>query len=137
MGTRSLIRFNQDGKEIACIYQQFDGYPSAVGATLAEFLKSGDQVNGIRVGGKGKVFNGMGCMAAQFVAENKDGAGGLYLYAPGSTDCGEEYVYQVNGGFDRSPLNIKCTEMYEGKTLFDGDVDGFLEFCTTPEEVAE
>ena len=47
MGTRSLTVFNdEDGKEIAVMYRQFDGYPSGHGTELAEFLAGKKMVNG-------------------------------------------------------------------------------------------
>lgn len=128
MGTRSLTRFfDSDDKEIACVYQQFDGYPSGVGKEIADFVLSGALVNGIPVGDKRKLFNGMGCLAAQFVAKFKDEPGGLYLYPPGSVDCGEEYVYEVRA------KSVKCLSG-GGETLFDGSAAQFKYWCDTTEE---
>lgn len=128
MGTRSLVRFFDGATEIVCVYQQFDGYLSGVGASLSKFLSSGVMVNGIRVGDDQKVFNGVGCLAAQYVAKHKDGAGGLYLYAPGSSDVGEEYVYEVSGHL-ADPLMVKVTEY--GQERFFGTVKEFAEFLAT------
>ena len=51
-------------------------------------------MNGLS-GDEGLVFNGMGCLAAAMVAHFKTEPGGIYLYPPGSRDCGEEYIYKV------------------------------------------
>lgn len=102
MGTRSTIGFIEaynDSKDkdrylyrkICKIYQQYDGYLSGVGQNLVDFLKSGKPVNGINSRDK-KVFNGIGCLAAQYVAENKQGAGNLYITQLTDT---QEYNYDV------------------------------------------
>ncbi len=136
MGTRSLTRvFNKD-VEILCLYRQFDGYPSGHGAELAAFVASRPFVNGIS---ETRVFNGMGCFAAQLVAHMKHEAGGFYIYAPGSKDCGEEFVYEVRGGlgFDFAPLPI-VIKVFSGSEapLYEGDVAGFVAFCSDEQEEA-
>jgi len=147
MGTRSLTKFIQtykDGKsgkiknqKIASVYRQFDGYPSGHGLELAEFLTSGTLVNGIG-GGHNKVFNGVGCMAAQMVAEFKDGAGGIYLRNPSTIANWEDYEYLVYGDFDTQEIrlkvrsiggyhdNVKDKWVSKGKTIFDGTPAEFL-----------
>ncbi len=97
MGTRSLtIIKDEDGQDIICLYRQFDGYPSGHGKELADFLKSGKLVNGLPLEPKMRMFNGMGCLAAQVVAHFKgEDAGGFYLYPPDTRNVGEEYVYVV------------------------------------------
>jgi len=127
MGTRSLVRFFDDGKELVTIYQQFDGYPSGVGKELAAFLQSGKQVNGLTMKkNPPRKFNGMGCMAAQFIAQFKTEAGGLYIQKPGAKDCGEDFTYEVRGGFDRNPLRV--TVKTDAK-IFDGNVSDFAAWC--------
>ena len=109
MGTRSLTKFIEtykeaDGKvknnKIAAVYRQFDGYPSCHGLQLAEFLNSGTLVNGIGMDA-GKVFNGVGCMAAQMVQEFKEGVGGIYLRNPSVKAHWEDYEYLVYGDFNK------------------------------------
>ena len=46
MGTRSLTFVYEENKPIINMYRQFDGYPEGHGAELAEFLLSGEMVNG-------------------------------------------------------------------------------------------
>ena len=142
MGTRSLTHIFNNEKEIACIYRQFDGCPSGMGSDLAALLSSGTFVNGLD-GSAGKKFNGMGCFAAQLIGALKgDDAGGVYLYPAGSSECGEEYVYEIrggNGGTDYKPLpvTVKCFAVYDNKTLYEGDIKGFVEFCNNPEPEEE
>lgn len=99
MGTRSTVKFYSEwAKEgdapILAVYQQFDGYIIGVGHDLANFLKDKTIINGI--GGNQTMetgfANGMGCLAAQYVAAGKTEIGGFYL--TGATDS-QEYNYEV------------------------------------------
>ena len=94
MGTRSLTIVEEEGIEIVTMYRQYDGYPTGHGQELAGFLAGGELVNGLS-DRKKPVFNGMGCLAAAMVAHFKTDPGNIYLYPPGSRDCGEEYIYKV------------------------------------------
>lgn len=140
MGTRALtIIEDTDGKEICCIYQQYDGYPSGVGATLHELLKEMKIVNGYNKEKAGTHANGMSCLAAQIVVALKTDIGNVYLYAPGSRDCGEEYRYTIKpaGKTDTTPdkvfeglsfgvlLKVEsgCGQKWE--TIYDGPAKGF------------
>jgi hypothetical protein len=121
MGTRSLT-FVYDGEQpIINMYRQFDGYPSGHGQELAEFLLSGKMTNGIPVGAKEHFFNGMGCLAAQLVANFKKDAGGFYLYPMDSTDCWQEYEYHV---YEDKVVVKDPTEV-----IFDGSWEDFHGFC--------
>lgn len=122
MGTRSLTFVYDEGRPVINMYRQFDGYPSGHGRELAEFLLSGKMVNGIPAGGKREVFfNGMGCMAAQMVANFKKSAGGFYIYPVDSTDCWQEYEYHV---YEDKVVVKDPTEV-----IFEGDWDEFQSFC--------
>lgn len=103
MGTRSTIAFKEKyysdttGKwkirNICKIYNQYDGYLSGVGRTIVDFLKSGKITNGIsHIDKKIKLFNGIGCLAAQYISENKDGPGNLYMT---SLSDSQEYDYGI------------------------------------------
>lgn len=121
MGTRSLTTFIEQWKDektekvkqnkIVTLYRQFDGYPSGMGVDLAEFLASGKMVNGISVGESEIVFNGMGCLAAQAIAHFKEGAGGYYLHRGGTTNCWEEYRYNVIFDEDKKELTFEVYEV--------------------------
>lgn len=131
MGTRSLTYvFNDNRDPIVCMYRQFDGYPSGHGDELAEFLNSGKVVNGIPVGYNKRVFNGMGCLAAQMVTHFKDEPGGFYLHVPDlKQECWQEYEYHVSD----NRVIVYSGTFSEGKVIFDGCWSKFAEFCTQEE----
>ena len=127
MGTRSLTFVYQEGKPILNMYRQFDGYPTGHGQELANFLLSGEMVNGIPVGENQLYFNGMGCLAAQLIANFKKSAGGFYIYPIGSTDCWQEYEYHV--------YENKVVVKNPDEVIFDGSWEKFLSFCYQDEIV--
>ena len=126
MGTRSLTFVYDGDKPFVNMYRQFDGYPSGHGAELAEFLLSGRMVNGIPVSEKKEVmFNGMGCLAAQMIANFKTDAGGFYLYPMDCNDCWQEYEYHV---YENKVIVKNPTEV-----IFEGTWKDFYEFCSAEE----
>lgn len=138
MGTRSLTTFiekwtDDKGKvhqtKIVTMYRQFDGYPSGHGIDLANFLAGGKVVNGISPSEKELVFNGMGCLAAQAVAHFKTGPGGIYLHRGGTTNCWEQYRYEVIVDDDTKGLTLKCYEVgnKRSKLLFEGTPQDFID----------
>ena len=141
MGTRSLTRFilqeGEERKPIMCVYRQYDGYPQGHGKELADFLMSGEMVNGYGATEK-RLFNGLGCLAAQFVAEFKQGVGNIYIEEPNAIGLGEEYIYEVIykypenafGKIDDDCLTMTCIDVWKNKTIFKGnpkDFDTILE----------
>ncbi len=93
MGTRSTVKFYQNQQIVASIYQQYDGYISGVGHDLANWLKTKTVINGIGDETMETGFaNGMGCLAAQYVRENKAKIGGFYMT---TADDEQEYNYEV------------------------------------------
>lgn len=85
MGTRSLITFVDEDEAILTIYRQYDGYLEGRGLELAEFLKDIMVVNGYGADAKGGMHaNGMGCLAAQWLASEKHNhfEGALDMDAP-------------------------------------------------------
>jgi hypothetical protein len=154
MGTRSLTNiiqkyWDKDSKvrtnKIATMYRQFDGYPTGHGTELAEFLASGKLVNGIGLSEDNlKLFNGIGCLAAQIVSHFKgDCPGNIYLYKPGTTNVWEDYAYDVivdegtNFNYNERSLILKCksTGSKRNKVLFEGTPKEFLEWVKKPETV--
>jgi hypothetical protein len=144
MGTRSMTdvieTYKDDSgkkREIALLtmYRQYDGYPSGMGADLAEFLSSGKVVNGIGMAETERVFNGAGCLAAQLVANFKQGAGGFYIHKPKQRNCGEEYIYQVYVDHSNKEVKLRCLEVgymsksgnyiHKTRELFFGDPKDF------------
>jgi len=124
MGTRSLTFVYEEGKPLVNMYRQFDGYPSGHGIELAEFLTSGKIVNGYSSKTE-KQFNGMGCLAAQMIAEFKNGVGGFYIYSVDSTDCWQDYEYHV---YENRVVVKNPTEV-----IFEGTWKDFVEFCSEDE----
>ena len=147
MGTRSLTFVYSESKSgekatpIMNMYRQYDGYPSGHGAELAEFLSGGRLVNGLSGMGKERQFNGMGCLAAQMVANFKDGAGSFYLYPVTTTDCGQDYEYHVrniDGEFKITVFNcgvnfFGLTQSEQHDKIFEGNLSQFAEFCSAKE----
>ena len=128
MGTRSLTVFNdRDGKEIVVLYRQYDGNPKGHGVDLCEFLSGIEIVNGIGQTDR-RLANGMGCLSAQVVAHFKTEVGAFYLYAAGTRDVCEEYIYTVEN-IDGKPF-VTCEEVvYQGqnKVLYHDTAEKVLE----------
>lgn len=146
MGTRALTFVYESYKDeqgkvvhqpIINLYRQYDGYPSGHGVELAEFLQRGRLVNGLS-GRDDVVFNGMGCLAAQLVANFKKESGGFYLHPVTAVDCGQDYEYHVYENGDRK-ICVRVTDrgcnMFgltmsdKNENLFDGTVDEFFNYC--------
>ena len=144
MSTRSItiLRDGNSNSEIAVLYRHHDGYPSGHGADIAKALGGKQVSHGIR---EDSVINGAGDMAVQLIAWLKqdstvnapyrpraiNSAGGLYLWPPGTRNCGEEYTYTItctSPGNDRTGgIAITCTG-YDARDSFDGDMDGFVKW---------
>lgn len=124
MGTRSLTFVYDGDKPLVNMYRQFDGYPSGHGSELADFLVSGKMVNGYSSKTE-KQFNGMGCLAAQMIAEFKNSVGGFYIHAVTDTDCWQDYEYHV---YEDKVVVKNPTEV-----IFKGDWNKFAEFCSQEE----
>jgi hypothetical protein len=131
MGTRSLTYVFDDNRDaIVCMYRQYDGYPSGHGSELAEFLNSGEVVNGLPMNPKNRLFNGMGCLAAQMVNEFKKESGGFYLHPPVlNRDDWQEYEYHVSD----NRVIVYSGTFLDGKVIFDGCWSKFAEFCSAEE----
>jgi hypothetical protein len=122
MGTRSLIYFEEVDAEgnvtvYVVIYQQYDGYPEGVGATLASFLKRMRIVNGYNSNDEksGNVANGFDCLIPQFIAQEKKGIGNFYIYPANTQPGGDiDWVYRVQDTsegikirvWDKDPISI-------------------------------
>jgi hypothetical protein len=136
------------------MYRQYDGYPTGHGAELAEFLAPFTLVNGLGINETRKVANGMGCLAAQLVANFKDGAGGFYLYPTSAVDCGQDYEYHIfdnvitfldEDGIERRTKELRIaitnrgcnffglTQSDTNERIFEGNLAEFTEFCTEKE----
>lgn len=148
MGTRSLTVFeDENGKEIAVLYRQFDGHPCSHGMELYEMLKDAIVVNGFT--SKGHQINGPNDLIVQVVAELKridvlqsmkfkqrlsfdtsdifaedlvlNKPGNFYLHSAGTRNCGEEYIYTLRP--DGKDIFMSCDEC--GNVLFEGKLKDF------------
>lgn len=151
MGTRSLTtfieRWNDEttGKKkqvkIVTMYRQMDGYPEGHGIDLADFLAGGTVVNGLPVGvitGEDKTlyFNGMGCLSAQVIGHFKTNSGGIYLHRGGTTNCWEQYKYEVIVDEDNpKEILLRCYDVYDRKWIFEGSPKDFVKKYKVKEKV--
>ena len=133
MGTHSLIRFREKkDKPMCAIYQQFDGYPSGVGAGLAEFLVLRKMCNGIAIGEQPSApattwANGLGCLVAQYIAATKKGPGGLYVEDIDAPE--EEWTYEViTDGEDDAKLRVEVKSPVS-EVVFTGTPQEFKEWA--------
>ncbi len=135
MGTRALINVRKADKAspiFTTIYHHADGYPDYLGEKIKDVLGSRELVNGVSA--PERQVNGMGCAAAMLVGALKNGeCGGVYIYAPGTNDVWEEYVYDLYAGEG----HLCMTVTGHGKELFDGPLSDFsAKKCTSDEEDA-
>jgi hypothetical protein len=126
MGTRSTVKFFSEWNDqpLLSVYQQYDGYIDGVGHELANFLLDKKVINGIGSGQnmEGGYANGMGCLAAQYVAGHKTEIGGFYMT---TADDEQEYNYEVR--LVKDQLIIKVDK-------FEGTPQELLEYEEPEEE---
>ncbi len=136
MGTRSKIVFEgvrSDGRILiyATIFQMFDGGLKYIGLELALFLVN-MSICSLGSDAPPKVASGTGCLAAQYIAEKKEGPGGLCLSPPppdespsGEINLRHRYHVRVTEVIrnDRGKIMVIYNESYEMT------VDEFLALC--------
>ena len=128
MSTRSLVRFTTREEGVSFsehpervevqVYKHYDGYPSGHPTALAEFLKDFNIVNGLGQDTH-KVANGLGCLAAQYVAAFKMDAGDIYIESPDTKHGDIEYVTYV-WGTENKDIWMSIFDTYEKKCMFVG-----------------
>ncbi len=136
MGTRSLTTFIDQAdtntyvkrNKIVTMYRQYDGNPKNHGLELAEFLASGKMVNGFGSDTEERLFNGMGCLAAQAISHFKGNkVGGIYLYRGGTINVDENYRYEVLSNGEGKNVTLRCYEVHnKAKLLFEGTPHEFI-----------
>ena len=129
MSTRSLVRFVKREEGVSFsehpeqvevqVYKHYDGYPSGHPTDLAEFLKDFKILNGIPYPEPDRVANGLGCLAAQYVAAFKMEAGDIYLENPDTQHFDIEYITYVWGA-DHKNIWMSIFHTYEKKCIFVG-----------------
>ena len=138
MSTRSTIRFRNDGDSpVCCVYKHFDGYIEGLGHSLAEWLKGMTLINGIsNKEHEGHDYaNGIGCLAAKWIADNKTETGDIYMC---DSDEYEEYNYDVI----LKRQNMRALAVYGTKAddcivVTVRDEKGNLIFSGSPSELLE
>ena len=110
MATRSLVRFAKREEGVSFsehpervevqVYKHYDGYPSGHPTQLAEFLKDFKIVNGLGQDTY-RTANGLGCLAAQYIAAFKQDAGDLYVENPDVEHMDIEYITYVWGDYGK------------------------------------
>ena len=123
MSTRSLVRFAKREEGVSFsehpervevqVYKHYDGYPSGHPVELAEFLKEFKIVNGVPYGDDSKMANGLGCLAAQYIAAFKMKAGDLYVESPDTERDWIEYITYV-WGTDNKDIWMSIFDIEDG-----------------------
>lgn len=121
MGTRSLTIVKDEGAQIACIYNQFDGYPTGIGHDIKKAFAGKKLVNGYS--DPVNQINGMGDLAARLVVVFKQGkneAGGTYLQASSDEPGWAEYIYTLEAKDEQIHLTVAS-----GHDHWSGPLDSF------------
>ena len=129
MATRSLVRFAERKEGVSFsehperievqVYKHYDGYPEGHPVNLARFLKGFNIVNGVPYPEPDRIANGLGCLAAQYVAAFKEQPGDLYIENPDTQHGDIEYVTYVWGD-DGKSIWMSIFDTYEKKCIFVG-----------------
>ena len=111
MATRSLVRFARREEGVSFsehpervevqIYKHYDGYPQGHPLDIAKYLKDFKIVNGLG-GNTYQIANGLGCLAAQYVAAFKMEAGDIYIESPDTERSWIDYVTYIWGDDNKS-----------------------------------
>ena len=123
MSTRSLVRFatREEGVSFSehpervevQVYKHYDGYPSGHPVDLAKFLNNFKILNGVPYPEPDKVANGLGCLAAQYVAAFKMAAGDMYIESPDTERDWIEYITYV-WGTDNKDIWMSIFDIEDG-----------------------
>jgi len=130
MSTRSLVRFatREEGVSFSehpervevQVYKHYDGYPSGHPVNLARFLRGFSIVNGVPFDGDhSRMANGLGCLAAQYVAAFKEGPGDIYVENPDTDHFDIEYITYV-WGTENKDIWMSIFDTYSDECIFVG-----------------
>ena len=138
MSTRSTITFRKRGREpVVRVRKHFDGYIDGLGHDLAKWLIPMKLINGICNNEQyGHDYaNGIGCLAAKWIADVKTKTGDIYLDC--NCEADEDYNYEVilepiclswNGTPADECITIEVRKFDEEKPIFKGAPSELLEF---------
>ena len=123
MSTRSIVRFAKREEGVSFsehpeqvevqVYKHYDGYPSGHPVELAEFLNDFRIINGLPYGNDSKMANGLGCLAAQYIAAFKMKAGDIYVESPDTERDWIEYITYV-WGTDNKDIWMSIFDIEDG-----------------------
>ena len=135
MSTRSLVRFatREEGVSFSehpervevQVYKHYDGYPSGHPVDLAKFLNGFNIVNGLGQDTH-KVANGLGCLAAQYIAAFKMKPGDIYVENPDTQHGDIEYITYV-WGIENKDIWMSVFDVYEDKCIFVGKPEQLID----------
>ena len=135
MSTRSLVRFatREEGVSFSehpervevQVYKHYDGYPQGHPLDIAKWLIDFKIVNGIS-GHDIKVANGLGCLAAQYVAGFKMGPGDMYIENKDTEHGDIEYITYVWGN-DGKSIWMSIFDTYKDKCIFVGKPEALID----------
>lgn len=137
MGTRSTYRIidtyrdlqtkKLKKEEICLVYLQYDGYPEGHPVEVAEWLSTGNVVNGFHGDEEQLTFNGAGCLAAQLVAKLKVKTGNVYLHSLSQRGfLWEEFLYDIIVQNDMSIVFV-AYKIGEKKPFYKGSPSQFVQ----------
>ena len=128
MSTRSLVRFatREEGVSFSehpervevQVYKHYDGYPEGHPTELAKYLKDFKIVNGLGMDTH-QMANGLGCLAAQYVAAFKMNAGDIYVENPDVEHMDIEYITYVWGDYGKG-IWMSIFDVYSKECIFVG-----------------
>ena len=128
MSTRSLVRFatREEGVSFSehpervevQVYKHYDGYPEGHPVQLAKFLNGFRIVNGLGMN-TNKIANGLGCLAAQYIENFKEGPGDIYIENPDTEHMDIEYITYV-WGVENKDISISIFDTYSQECIFVG-----------------
>jgi hypothetical protein len=132
MGTRGTIHIKDGKKTILSLYRQYDCYPTGLGEELKAGFGATQIVNGFSLAMKAPAYaNTVQCLAAQIVANQKQGLGHVYI-----TDARDRQEYNYFIAADRDgKLTLRVTnsanvELYNGPLAsFNGSAVEASEAC--------
>ena len=119
MGTRAIIavKENENDKDFATFYRQYDGYPEGLGAELLEYITDKSVVNGFNSEHRfHHAFNGIGDFCASLIAYFKTDIGNFYVQKAGTRDMWEDYIYTIIVKVGQ-PIKLICHDVNENKTF--------------------
>ena len=139
MATRGIVRFanreegvsfNEHPENVEVqIYNHYDSYPEGLGLDLAKFMRDFRVVNGLGSDLPDKIANGMGCLAAQLIANMKNGPGNVYVEKPRKARFMIDYTYYVWVA-DNKSIYISVFD-YDDNCIFVGEPYKLIEKYNT------